>query len=73
MAHGDNRGGNGFVVRVVPRAELRAELTALLRYLRPAMSRTFPVAEAMVAGGGDDAWDLVPRGPGDNGRVMAHG
>ena len=64
---------HGFVDRVVPRAELRAELTALLRYLRPATSRTFPVAEAMVAGGGDDAWDLVPRGAGDNGRVMAHG
>ena len=64
---------HGFVDRVVPRAELRAELTALLRYLRPATARTFPVAEAMIAGGGEEVWELVGRGPTDNGRVVSHG
>jgi acetyl-CoA carboxylase carboxyl transferase subunit beta len=41
---------HGFVDRVVPRAELRDELALLLRYLRPAERRRFPVAEAVVAG-----------------------
>jgi acetyl-CoA carboxylase carboxyl transferase subunit beta len=40
---------HGFVDRVVPRAELRNELTLLLRYLRP-VERRFPVAEAVAAG-----------------------
>jgi acetyl-CoA carboxylase carboxyl transferase subunit beta len=41
---------HGFVDRVVPRAELRAELSVLLRYLRPYERRRFPVAEAVAAG-----------------------
>jgi acetyl-CoA carboxylase carboxyl transferase subunit beta len=41
---------HGFVDRVVPRAELRDELALLLKYLRPAERRRFPVAEAVVAG-----------------------
>jgi acetyl-CoA carboxylase carboxyl transferase subunit beta len=41
---------HGFVDRVVPRAELREELTLLLRYLRPFERRRFTVAEAVAAG-----------------------
>ena len=61
---------HGFVDRVVARAELRAELTALLRYLRPATSRVFPVAEAMVAGG-DAPWEASGRGSADDGRSVS--
>jgi acetyl-CoA carboxylase carboxyl transferase subunit beta len=64
---------HGFVDRVVARADLRAELTDLLRYLRPAVSRSFPVAEAMVAGGLDTPWELPPRAAGGtNGRGGPH-
>ncbi|MET0771981.1 MAG: acetyl-CoA carboxylase, carboxyltransferase subunit beta [Candidatus Limnocylindrales bacterium] len=41
---------HGFVDRVVPRAELRNELSLLLRYLRPVERRRLPVAEAAAAG-----------------------
>jgi acetyl-CoA carboxylase carboxyl transferase subunit beta len=41
---------HGFVDRVVARDELRHELTLLLRYLTPLERRTFPIAEATVAG-----------------------
>jgi acetyl-CoA carboxylase carboxyl transferase subunit beta len=41
---------HGFVDRVVPRAELRNELSLLLRYLKPVERRRFPVAEAVAAG-----------------------
>ena len=60
---------HGFVDRVVPRAELRAELTALLRYLRPATGR-------LPGRGGDGRrrWRRSVgrrgRGPADNGRRL---
>jgi acetyl-CoA carboxylase carboxyl transferase subunit beta len=41
---------HGFVDRVVARADLRTELSVLLRYLRPLERRRYPVAEAFAAG-----------------------
>jgi acetyl-CoA carboxylase carboxyl transferase subunit beta len=41
---------HGFVDRVVARADLRTELSVLLRYLRPLERRRYPVAEAVAAG-----------------------
>jgi acetyl-CoA carboxylase carboxyl transferase subunit beta len=65
---------HGFVDRVVARADLRGELIALLRYLRPAVSRSFPVAEAMVADGLDAPWQVPVRTTGGtNGRGGSHG
>ena len=65
---------HGFVDRVVPRSELRAELIGLLHYLRPADARVFPVAEAMVAEVGDGPWQVPARTTGStNGRGGLHG
>jgi acetyl-CoA carboxylase carboxyl transferase subunit beta len=64
---------HGFVDRVVPRSELRAELIGLLRYLRPADARVFPVAEAMVAEVGDGPWEVPGRATASlNGRGGPH-
>jgi acetyl-CoA carboxylase carboxyl transferase subunit beta len=65
---------HGFVDRVVARSELRAELVGLLRYLRPADARVFPVAEAMVAEVGDGPWEVPVRAATSvNGRGGLHG
>ena len=65
---------HGFVDRVVARADLRAELIGLLRYLRPAASRSFPVAEAMVAERAGRALGAAARPTGGtNGRGGSHG
>ncbi len=65
---------HGFVDRVMARAEMRTGLIDLLHYLRPSDIRSFPVAEAIVAGNGDAPWELPARVPGSsNGRGAAHG
>jgi acetyl-CoA carboxylase carboxyl transferase subunit beta len=64
----------GFVDRVVSRPDLRNELITLLRYLRPAERRVFPVAEATIAGEPEALVEAVrangrPTG-GTNGRAL---